>query len=257
MKHMIPSLDLSTAFCSVNTAQMDFDLPTLVNMTKKGETPIFAISNQMLHQQFNKLVTYLPMVKPHFAIKSLPLQEVVSSLNEAGAYFDVASKHEIDLLKNEGIPANQIIHTHPIKQKSDIEYALAYGITTFVIDNEEELMKFIPYKQRVNLLIRLSIQNPEAQCDLSSKFGVNTMEAMRILMIAKEHEIVVNGCSFHVGSNSFNPEVYINALMICKQLYAKAKELGLGFTRLDIGGGFPCFKNESIYKEENFFEPII
>ena len=45
--------------------------------------------------------------------------------------------------------------------------------------------------------------------------------------------------SFHVGSNSNNPHVFLTALEMSQQLFLYAESLGYHFTLLDIGGGFP------------------
>ena len=39
-----------------------------------------------------------------------------------------------------------MIHTHPIKTDTEIEKAVAAGVTTFVVDNVDELWKLIPYQ---------------------------------------------------------------------------------------------------------------
>jgi ornithine decarboxylase len=42
----------------------------------------------------------LPNVEIHFAIKSLPHEGIISTLRDEGAYFDLATSGEIDLIKN-------------------------------------------------------------------------------------------------------------------------------------------------------------
>ena len=74
-------------------------------------------------------------------------------------------------MRSQGVRPGRCIHTHPIKRDSDIRYALEYGCTVFVYDNPLELEKFIPYKDEVKLLLRVSFPNPETKVDLSKKFG--------------------------------------------------------------------------------------
>ena len=45
--------------------------------------------------------------------------------------------------------------------------------------------------------------------------------------------------SFHVGSNSKNPQVFPAALEMSHQLFVFGESLGFIFNILDIGGGFP------------------
>ncbi len=69
-----------------------------------------------------------------------------------------------------GVAPERCIHTHPIKRDSDIRTALAFGVTHFVVDNADELRKFVRYRNRAALLIRLAFRS-DAVCDLSRKFG--------------------------------------------------------------------------------------
>jgi ornithine decarboxylase len=87
-------------------------------------------------------------------------------LHKEGCHFDIATQGEVLLLENNRVPANKTIHTHPIKRDSDIRSTLRFGCTTFVVDNEFELDKFVRYKERVGLLLRLSFPNPNAVVNL-------------------------------------------------------------------------------------------
>lgn len=67
------------------------------------------------------------------------------TLRDLGGSFDVATNGEIEILESCGIDPKNCIHTHPIKKQSDILRALEFGITSFVVDNEHEIRKFIPF----------------------------------------------------------------------------------------------------------------
>ena len=90
----------------------------------------------------------------------------------------------MDLVRSQGVRPGRCIHTHPIKRDSDIRYALEFGCTVFVYDNPLELEKFLPYKDEVKLLLRVSFPNPETKVDLSKKFGCTPEQALPLLQLA-------------------------------------------------------------------------
>jgi ornithine decarboxylase len=123
-------------------------------------TPTLFLSENGLRESYRSLRAALPGVTLYYAVKSNSAPQIVSILSNEGSCFDICSNGEIDILKECAVAPQRCIHTHPIKRDADITYALDYGVTTFVADNEHELNKFIPYKDRVRLLVRMSIQNP-------------------------------------------------------------------------------------------------
>ncbi|MDG2555604.1 type III PLP-dependent enzyme, partial [Vibrio parahaemolyticus] len=169
-----------------------------------------------------------------------PHPVVVRTLLAEGASFDLATSGEVDLVAQEGVPAEQTIHTHPIKRDADIRDALAYGCNVFVVDNLNELAKFKAYSEEVELLVRLSFRNSEAFADLSKKFGCSPEQALTIIETAQAWNIRIKGLSFHVGSQTTNPHKYVEAIHTCHRVMQQVVEMGLpALSTLDIGGGFP------------------
>ena len=144
-------------------------------------TPLLLLSTQVIRHQYRILKEAMPGVQLHYALKPLPHPAVIKALLEEGAFFDLATNGEVDVVRAVGVPAERCIQSHPIKRDSDISYTLGYGCRTFVFDNPYELPKFLPYKDQVELLMRLSFRNKEAQADLSAKFGVHPTDALELL----------------------------------------------------------------------------
>ena len=119
-----------------------------------------------------------------------------------GAFFDLATNGEVELVRRLGVPPERCIHTHPIKRDSDIRTALSFGVTRFVIDNPDELRKFVKYRTRCSLLIRVSFRSPDAQVDLSRKFGCDPEAVADLFRLAAELRIKIDGLSFHIGSQN-------------------------------------------------------
>ncbi|MDO6581481.1 type III PLP-dependent enzyme [Photobacterium sp. 2_MG-2023] len=219
--------------------------------------PLLLLDCDVIRQQYRALNNALPNVTLHFALKPLPHPAVVRTLLEERASFDLATSGEVDLVAQEGVPAERTIHTHPIKRDADIRDALAYGCTVFVVDNLNELAKFKPYHNDVELLVRLSFRNAEAFADLSKKFGCSPEQALTIIETAQAWNIRIKGLSFHVGSQTLHPQKYVDAIRTCKQVMEQVVERGLpALSTLDIGGGFPVSYSQQVMPIDQFCVPI-
>jgi len=220
-------------------------------------TPLFVIDCDLIRRQYHALAAALPGVDLHYALKPLPDPTVVRVLAREGAWFDLATNGEVDLVSEAGIEAARCIHTHPIKRDADIRHALDYGVATFVADNPDELPKFLPYRDRVRLLIRLAFRSPEAIVDLSRKFGCDPESAIALMEQSRKLGLRVAGLSFHVGSQVARPDMYLRAILACGKFLAEAGARELGpLELLDIGGGFPIDYLEPVTPIAEFCTPI-
>lgn len=219
--------------------------------------PLLLLDCDVVRQQYRALSRALPSVTLHFALKPLPHPAVVQTLLAEGASFDLATSGEVELVAEQGVPAERTIHTHPIKRDRDIRDALAYGCRVFVVDNLNELEKFIAYKDEVELLVRLSFRNSDAFADLSKKFGCSPEQALELIARAQQWNIRIKGLSFHVGSQTMNPQKYVDAINTCRTVMEQVVAQGLpALSTLDIGGGFPVSYNSQVMPIELFCQPI-
>ena len=150
-----------------------------------------------------------------------------------------------------------MIHTHPVKTDTEIERAVISGVTTFVIDNVDELWKLIPYRHVIQVMLRLSFIAPDAPIDLSRKFGAPIQDALSILDVANDSGVRIDGLCFHVGSQAATANTHADALATCIELCEKVKEKGLPeIIRIDIGGGFPAHYIGDPVDFDTFCAPI-
>jgi ornithine decarboxylase len=219
-------------------------------------SPLFVIDAERVRRQYRRLAAALPGVDLHYALKPLPHASVIDTLHAEGAFFDLATNGEVELVRRLKIPPGRCIHTHPIKRDSDIRTALNFGVKRFVIDNPDELRKFVKYRTRCSLLIRISFRSPDARSDLSRKFGCEPQAVPDLLRLAAELRIKIAGLSFHVGSQSSGPAMFIEAIARCRELMLVAEETGHAPGILDIGGGFPVDYLQRCMPIEEFCAPI-
>jgi ornithine decarboxylase len=240
----------------------------ILELVNQNGSPLQLFSQAVFVENYKLLQANLPMVKLHFAIKSLPYLPALKAINQIGGYYDVATSGEIELLKQGNLSPetssdkNKFIHTHPIKTLREIQIALDFGIQVFVVDNLEELKKFESFKlegREFKLMLRIAFSNKEVSCDLSYKFGIELDEMPKILTIlsyAKLKNINICGLCFHIGSGLSHSDLFVASLKKIAKLYKEIKNNELAdFKVLDIGGGFPC-SNQKDFSIESYCKPI-
>ncbi len=220
-------------------------------------SPLLIIDCERIRVQLRKLKKALPKVDLHYALKPLPHPAVVQVVLAEGAYLDLATTGEVQLVQSLGASPERCIHTHPIKRGQDIRNAMEFGVTTFVADNPDEVHKFARLGDRARLLLRVSFRNPGAVCDLSRKFGCDPENFLQLARLAASLGVDVQGISFHVGSQAADPAKHVEAVDACARLMAEARREKLGtLDTLDIGGGFPIDYGSPVPDIGRFCAPI-
>jgi ornithine decarboxylase len=240
----------------LDPAQDPFSLESIQHLVTRYGSPLFVIDAERVRRQYRRLAAALPGVDLHYALKPLPHASVIDTLHAEGAFFDLATNGEVELVRRLKVAPERCIHTHPIKRDSDIRTALAYGVDRFVVDNPDELRKFVKYRNRSSLLIRVSFRSPEAKCDLSRKFGCDPDAVPDLFRLATELRIKIAGLSFHVGSQAAGPAMFSEAIARCSALMRVAADMGHTLSILDIGGGFPVDYLQRSVPIEEFCAPI-
>ena len=225
-------------------------LKTLQQLARKHGTPLFVVDHDVLRRNYATFKKYLPRVQAYYAVKANPDTAIVKTLYDAGGSFDVASMPEFLIVHEyiKDLPAKQrqdwiwdkIIYAHPIKANETLRELDQYkALVTY--DNSEEIRKIKKYAPHSGLVLRLKVANTGAMVELSSKFGAESGEAVNLILEAVNAGLVVEGLSFHVGSQTTNFENYVQAINLAADIFKEAKDRG--YTRmnlLDIGGGVPA-----------------
>jgi ornithine decarboxylase len=219
-------------------------------------SPLFIIDAERVRRQYRRLAAALPGVDLHYALKPLPHASLITTLDAEGAFFDLATNGEVELVRRLGITPARCIHTHPIKRDSDIRTALSFGVGLFVIDNTDELRKFTKFRSRCSLLIRVSFRSPGAQVDLSRKFGCDPEAVADLFQLAASLRIKIDGLSFHTGSQNADSAMMVRAIDVCRELLQSATQAGHAPHILDIGGGFPVDYLKPAMPIEEFCAPL-
>jgi ornithine decarboxylase len=217
-------------------------------LAKRYGTPLVVVDHAILRRNYAQFKRQLPKVQAYYAVKANPAPEIVRTLYKAGASFDVASFPEFQLVYEniKGLPARErqqfiwdkIIYANPIKPKETLQ-ALDEYKPLLTYDNIEELRKIKRYAPHAGLALRLRVPNTGSVVELSSKFGCDAGDAVDLILEAFRLGLVVEGVSFHVGSQCANFDNFVQALRIAAAVIDEAKSRGKEIKIVDIGGGFP------------------
>jgi ornithine decarboxylase len=220
-------------------------------------SPLLVLDCDQVRNSYRRLTAALPRVDLHYAMKALAHPAVIATLADEGSFFDVSAPGEIDLLRAMHIEPARLVHTHPIKRDADIRHAFEAGCRIFVVDNPDEMEKFVAFGDRVSLLLRIGFRGSDAIVDLAKKFGCAPDDAFGLLKHGQRLGLSVSGLSFHVGSQSRSAVGHVGAIHACLELISRAAAAGLPAIRLlDIGGGFPAPYLIETMAIESFCAPI-
>jgi ornithine decarboxylase len=232
-----------------------FDRHSLEELVEKHETPFMVLDLSEAEYQYKSLQAAMPGVKIFYALKSLSHPALIKRLKSLGSHFDLATIGEVDLVDSLGISGDRCIHTHPIKKDKEIKRSLEFGCTRMVVDNMDELKKFVPYADKVEIIFRVSFRSKQAVVDLSRKFGCALEELPILVEFAQQNNIKVVGLSFHVGSQSLSPMTQANAIRASIAAIKVMNSVKWKF--LDIGGSFPVSYQEAVLPIEDFCAPLM
>jgi ornithine decarboxylase len=224
-------------------------------IAREHGTPVVVIDHNLLRRNYAEFKKHLPKVQAYFAVKANAEPAIVRTLYKAGASFDVASLPEFMLVyenikhlsakEQQDFIWDKIIYANPTKPKETLQSLDKYKpLVTY--DNLAELKKIQKYAPHAGVVLRLRVPNTGSMVELSSKFGCDPGEAVDLILAAFEMGLVVEGLSFHVGSQCTNFQNFVQALEMSAAVIREAQSRGREIKILDIGGGFPAPYNRHV-----------
>ncbi len=238
---------------------------TLVKLAQEHGTPLFIIDHDIIRENYRAFKKHLPRVQAYYAIKANSNHEIIKTLFNEGASFDVASYNEFmqiyEYIKHfeerdkDFYIWDRIIFSNTIKDGDTLRKIRRYKpLVTY--DNKDELHKIKENCDTAGLVLRLKVPDTGSQVEMSSKFGAEPGDAYDLLKEAFDLGLVVEGLSFHVGSQCTNFDNYAAALQITSEIFHDARKKGYNLKIVDIGGGFPVPYDREVPKFEKLAEVI-
>jgi ornithine decarboxylase len=229
--------------------------PPLQSLAKKHGTPLVIVDHGVLRKNYAEFKKHLPKVQCYFAVTANCEPAIIRTFYRCGASFDVASLPEFMMVYEniKRLPPrarqdfiwDKIIYANPTKPKETL-LALDKYRPLVTYDNADELRKIREYAPHAGVVLRLRVDNTGSQCELSSKFGCAPGEAVDLIETAFKLGLVVEGLSFHVGSQCTNFQNFVQALNTAAAVMRESKARGHEIKILDIGGGFPAPYNRHV-----------
>jgi ornithine decarboxylase len=217
-------------------------------LIEKHGTPLFILDHKRIRENYHIFKTHLPRVQCYYAVKANSHPEIIKTLFDEGSSFDVASYNEFmqiyEYIKHfeekekDFFIWDKIIFSNTIKDKETLRRIKRYRpLVTY--DNSDELKKIKECCNTAGLVLRLKVPDSGSQVEMSSKFGAEPGDADHLIGQAFDAGLVVEGLSFHVGSQCTNFDNYTAALSITSDVFHAARKRGYNLKIVDIGGGFP------------------
>ena len=231
----------------------------LLALAEKNGTPLFVLDHGVLRENCRLFMKCLPRVQGYYAVKANSNQEIVKTLFDEGASFDVASYNEfmqvydfirdLDEEKKDFFIWDKIIFSNTIKDRETLRKIKRYRpLVTY--DNAEEIRKIKEHCDTAGLVLRLKVPDAGSQVEMGSKFGCEPGDAADLIRSAFDAGLKVEGVSFHVGSQCTHFDNYTSALAIASQVLNDARKAGYGLNIVDLGGGFPVPYDDQVPRFE-------
>jgi ornithine decarboxylase len=199
-------------------------------------TPYLITDLSTVADRYHRFCAALPGIRPHYAMKCNSSPEILRTLADAGAGFEVASLGELKMLQYIGVDPADVLYSNPIKPPSHVAAAHAAGLWRFSFDSPGELDKIASHAPGSAVYLRLRVDDSNSTFPLSRKFGASESEASDLLRRARKLGLRPYGLTFHVGSQSAVVSAWRRAVAAAGRIMAEAD---VTLTMLNIGGGFP------------------
>jgi len=221
-----------------------------------GSTPFYVYDKTLIANKVTSLKSALPdEIQLHYAIKANPYPSLVHFMVDHVSGFDVASKKEMLLALQSGMPANEISFAGPGKTHDDIQAAIVAGITLHA-ESKTEINRAIALGESLNIKPNIAIRvNPAFELKASGMkmaggskpFGIDEELLPQILNELPYDKINFKGFHIFAGSQNLKAAAIIE---MHEKTFALAQQLvsltPVQIDYINIGGGLgiPYFPGE-------------
>jgi diaminopimelate decarboxylase len=238
-----------------------------VELAKEFDTPLFVVSAPRIRRNIAWLLeaaSHHKKIKLCYASKANNTLGVLRVVRDAGIDVEVNSGGELFRALQAGFRPDQIEMNGISKTEREIAEAIDAGVYAINVDSpfELDLIEQVAAKtgKRANATIRLvagvgTRSHAALQTALyTSKFGVSPAHARKMMIQALKRPDLINlaGLHIHVGSQTPDPEPYVEALAaMWDHLLWLHRETGHKLQHINIGGGIPVnYLRDDTHAEE-------
>ena len=224
-------------------------------VAEAGDTPLFVYDLALVDAKIARFRAAFPSVHLHYAIKANSYAPLLEHVQKHVDGLDIASGGELGFALEAGADPSTISFAGPGKRDSDLEAAIAAGVT-LNCESEGEAERAFTIGARIGRTPRLAVRvNPDFEIKGSGMrmgggakpFGV---DAVRVPALVRR--IIAAGATwrgFHIfaGSQALDPAALIEAQRATVALAAQlSDQAGEAPALVNLGGGFgiPYFNGE-------------
>ena len=218
----------------------------ILGISKKYPTPFIIMDMDQVQSNYRKIKASINGVEVFYAVKANDDIRILEALTKEGSSFEISSLDELKKLIKLHVPASQIVCFNPIKNSEFLQELSKYGVEIMAFDSTDEIDKIAKYAPRSKVVLRIIVDNEGSDWPLTKKFGVDAADALPLLKYAIKKKVTPIGLTFHVGSQCLNRNNWVSALYVCHGVWNKAKDEGMQFNFLSLGGGLPIKHIKSI-----------
>lgn len=223
--------------------EQDYDAAALL---EEYGSPLYVVSESRLRRDYDDFLAAFSEsfldTRIAYSVKTNYLPAVCAILREQGAWMEVVSGMEYELVRALDAPAEQIIMNGPHKTRSDIERAVGEGALVN-IDNFDELHMVDAVARSLDKVARVGIRVSFRYGQAAwTKFGFsddNGDSRKALEHIARSDHMDLELLHHHGGTFVLIHDLYVQAADRLIELARHAREIGLKPTMVDFGGGFP------------------
>jgi ornithine decarboxylase len=218
-------------------------------MAREHGTPVVLIEHDLIRLNCAEFKKHLPKVQPYYAVRANPAPEVIRTLQEAGAGFDVRSLSEFTLCyetikhlaagERRDFIRDKVIYTNPVKPKETLQ-ALDPFKPLVTCDHPGEWEKIKQYAPHAGVVLRLRVPGSGSRGESAPGFGFDPGEAAELVEAASGMRLAVEGLSLPAGSHRISIHNLIRALNLAAEVIKLSRSRGRKIRLLDIGDGFPA-----------------
>ncbi len=247
----------------------------LEELAKRHGTPLYVYSISKMENQINKLKAAFtdnyPQSRIAYASKAFLNKAMVGFIKKQGLCLDVVSGGELQLALEAGMPPERIELNGNNKLPSEIELAMKNRVGRIIVDGTEELDLIEYYGKIYNYVVPVLFRiTPGITADSheyiitgrkDSKFGFPLDENLlpHIEKALNGNFIDFYGFHFHLGSQLFEHNIYVDALDLLFNYIDTYLSASLEIKELNIGGGFGInyLPEDRAKGYEEFFLPVL
>ena len=260
----------------VRNGVLYFDGCSTAELAEKYGTPLYVMSQTEIERRIHELKRCFE--EPYentriaYASKAFCSLAMYRICQREGLCIDIVSGGELYAAMKVGFPAERIEFNGNNKLPQEIEAAVDYGVGRFIIDGLQELSLLESIcrekQKKVNVLYRITPGIAASSHDYmvtgkkDSKFGIPLDEDVFYPQIERaigSEYVNCLGLHFHIGSQLFDPQVYLKSLdVLLEKVRGIKKYFDFEVKELNLGGGFGVtYTDEKREPFETFLHPMM